>query len=495
MFLRAGTAALFGSCASAHYATVARRPIIRPIVWRSALTGLLACAAAALLALPSPAADEPAETTPAPAARTEPPPPAPRTAEVEGLVRNSSDVLALWEEALKTTGGTEEWCGKKWTSIEFAESGDAEFPSFSPDGRKLALETTLEQKGRKARFLCILSPGRLRRSGHEFLRVRTPSRMSGLLLPGAKAAGFRTFDAQVYFCWTSADEFVYFSRAEEKVCRGKWDDKAGHVDARKAADQAAITLHASGRTICFQDLQGIAQVVGGDMPRHVIKINEVRDQTGATIMNAMMPAICPTNPRVVAFIARAQESSSTDLCVMFDNRKIVRLVTRDGWEKLPSWAPDGKRLAFYSTRTNPARNEYGIWSARVDLSRREVGAMSTVSGNDQISAQDLRDSRRTGGPAWTPDSKQVVYFAKRHFPSRSGRAAYERYYLRTYDLRYGEDEGPLTVRLPESLALNSPGDITCSPAGALMAFSNAVNVDGRREFHVVLLLTDMSGAL
>ena len=85
----------------------------------------------------------------------------------------------------------------------------------------------------------------------------------------------------------------------------------------------------------------------------------------------------------------------------------------------------------------------------------------------------------------------ILYFAKR-YKSDAGVDG-DLYQLKTYDLRYGADEGALPVALPADVRLNSPGDITCSSKGRLMAFSNAVNVGGKRKFQIVLLLTNMPG--
>jgi len=81
---------------------------------------------------------------------------------------------------------------------------------------------------------------------------------------------------------------------------------------------------------------------------------------------------------------------------MDSDGKNVRDLKLDGFS--PSWSPDGKRIAFCSTRADPLAELY-------------------VSDADGSHVQRL--TRRKGGtgvgrPTWSPDGKQIAFFATVH---------------------------------------------------------------------------------
>lgn len=403
-----------------------------------------------------------------------------------GAVTNAGAIAALWEKAREAAGNREVWRVREAVVCDLEEEGDAVFPIFAPDGNALAFQLVVTDGAQRARLIRLMGPETLRGKNH-LIAVRSPSG-GRVAIPGLRS-GARSADAQVYFHWTGPKRFAYFSRNSLAVCEAEWP-KSGDAAARQLLRCEAITMAASGESGCWQETGGLRNLRGGDS--FLVEVHRTTDSDKRVLISmATMPAICPRNSRTVAFVGRARGSGSTDIYVRFAAGHIARLETAEAWEKLPVWSPDGSCLAFYSTQTNVRRNEYGIWAAKVDHGRRKIGAMFSVSGSDLISAQDLRDTKRHGGPAWSPDSRQILYFAKR-YKSDAGVEG-DLYQLKTYDMRYGIDEGAFPVRLPESVRLNSPGDVTCSPAGGLIAFSNAVNSDGKRSFVLVFLLTDMGG--
>ncbi len=403
-----------------------------------------------------------------------------------GSVTNAGAIAALWEKARETAGNREVWRVREALVCKLAEEGDAIFPTFALDGNALAFQLVVAGGAQRARMIRLMTPETLQDEGH-LIAVRSPSG-GRVAIPGTDG-GAHPADAQVYFHWTAPKRFAYFSRNSVAICEAALP-KSGDAAARQLRRCEAITMAASGESGYWQETSGLRDIRGGGS--HVVEAHRAQDNdTRTPISMATMPAICPRNSRTVAFVGRARGSGSTDIYVRFAAGDIARVDTAEAWEKLPVWSPDGKYLAFYSTRTNPRRNEYGIWGVKVDHGQKKVGAMFSISGSDLISAQDLRDTKRHGGPAWSADGRQILYFAKR-YKSDTGVEG-DVYQLKTYDLRYGIDEGAFPVTLPEGTRLNSPGDITCSPAGGLIAFSNAVNANGKRSFVVVFLLTDMGG--
>lgn len=444
---------------------------------------------------PKPAVKEPPAKTAKAAAKPAPKPkPAPPKKLGPRGLYNRKEVADLWARSLKGRRNPEEWTVSEHVVLHLSDIGDAVSPAFSPDGAYLAFQLNKPARGgNHPKFLRITSLKRLRNSNVAFLDVRSPSgrRRAVLLTRHSPSVSRAQYDKQVFFFWSDKDRFTYYSLAQEKVCRGQIPPGADTVNAEKLVAKDVATLDSCSGVTCFDDKRGIYGLGRSSrQPKLLVDDSGVtRDQTAAVIDGATMPAVCPAKPGVIAFIGRVRRSSSPDLCVRFDENTVHRVVTPKGWEKLPRWSPDGKAVAFYSTRTNLTRGEHGIWGVRVNLKEKTVSPMFPISGDDQLSYQDLRDSRKTGGPAWTPDSQQVVYFAKKRGPGKT-----ERYYMRSYDMKYGKEEGPLTVALPKGLELNAPGDVACSPAGGLVAFSHEFTSRAKREFRIVLLLTDMPGA-
>jgi len=429
-----------------------------------------------------------------PAERTEkkdvapiPEPPQPPRRLGPANVINTQELVALWKRSA-TSRKRGIVTVREALQISITDEGECEFPSFSPKGDILAFLVSRRSGGRMSQGLRLLNLNRAQNEKPSLLTVRSPSRRAVALVGLRKTDDFGSHDSQVYFSWASALDFVYYSRVHEKIFRAKFKEKGRSVAARLVAARRTITLQAAKDVIYYQDRHGITDASRGNREDYIVKIGKP-DATGTIHNLATMPAACPANPRVFAFISRVRGAPTTDLCIRFDNDTIARITTDRGWEKLPTWSPDGRYVAFYSTETSPHTNEYGIWAVRVNLNSRNVGGLFSISGDDQISPQDLRDAKRTGGPCWSPNSKQVLYFAK----SRRASQDEDVYLLRAYDIRYGDDEGSLTVKTPSQIKLNSPGDLTCSPAGGLVAFSNAVTQGRQRDFRVVVLHTNLPG--
>ena len=387
----------------------------------------------------------------------------------------------------------------RWIQLAFTDEGDCAFPMFSPDGRQLAVTLSAQKAGRRSHFLRIIGLDRLDRAQSRLVDVQSAGRARPKMPIFRGRRGFERSDDQVYFSWVSPRSFIYYSRILESIFRGEYRPTARSVHAELVTRSHAITMHGSGRAVYYQDKLGIAPAWGTRRNRYHVLLGKSRCKgpESEVVEKAYMPAVCPRNPSIVAFIARFRHSSSSDLCVRFADGSIVRLYTPQGWEKLPSWSPDGGHIAFYSTRSKPRTNEYGIWVVSVDRATQRLDSLANVSGDDVISPYDMRDDRRTGGPAWTPGSKQILYFAKTSRRAAGGVGAEENeedfYRMMSYNIQFGLDEGALPVKMPEGLKLNSPGDVNCSPSGGLIAFSNAETKGRRRDYRIILLLTNLPG--
>ena len=80
--------------------------------------------------------------------------------------------------------------------------------------------------------------------------------------------------------------------------------------------------------------------------------------------------------------------------VRADGSNLHRIPT-DAWVEYPTWAPNGKRIAFMGG-TTPA--EYDIWA--VDLDGRHLRQLTDSPGSD-------------GWPAWSPDGSRIAFTSVR----------------------------------------------------------------------------------
>ncbi len=104
------------------------------------------------------------------------------------------------------------------------------------------------------------------------------------------------------------------------------------------------------------------------------------------------------NPRISPdgeWIAGASESQE-DIVLVRSDGSDLRLVTDDPHrDRVPRWAPDGSRIAFYSNRSG----KYEIWSVKPD-------------GSDLKRLTELREGP-TRYPIWSPDGKRLLFSSPR----------------------------------------------------------------------------------
>lgn len=81
--------------------------------------------------------------------------------------------------------------------------------------------------------------------------------------------------------------------------------------------------------------------------------------------------------------------------------RATRIVRARGSEAYPSWAPDGRRLAFYAVREGVGT----IWVASVDPPAPDDGGTAPRA---RPSAPPQLVSRRGGAPAWSPDGRTLL---------------------------------------------------------------------------------------
>lgn len=73
-----------------------------------------------------------------------------------------------------------------------------------------------------------------------------------------------------------------------------------------------------------------------------------------------------------------------------DGRNPVRLTTNDAVDHRPEWSPDGRRIAFHSTRDGD----------------QEIYVMN-ADGSDQVRL--TTSPGEDGHPSWSPDGRRLVF--------------------------------------------------------------------------------------
>lgn len=104
--------------------------------------------------------------------------------------------------------------------------------------------------------------------------------------------------------------------------------------------------------------------------------------------DVLEPNISPTRSRL-AYVQRTYNHDLWRLDIRTGERKM--LVSSNGYASLAQYSPDGRRLAFQSTRSG----EYGVWTCDADGSNcMQVTSLGNAAG---------------GTPRWSPDSQSIAF--------------------------------------------------------------------------------------
>jgi TolB protein len=160
------------------------------------------------------------------------------------------------------------------------------------------------------------------------------------------------------------------------------------------------------------------------------------------------PAWSPDGKRV-AFVSTRHDLSGEIYTMNADGTGVQRLtnnVGEGGVDRSPTWSKDGKRIAFVSMRDDPAGDIYTM-------------NVADGSGVTPVTDFDGEDS----DPAWSPDGKQIAFVSTRE----SGGTSRTELYLVTLDTR---QVTPLTT---EGVVIRDP---SWAPGGKQIAFTTIGSV-------------------
>lgn len=179
----------------------------------------------------------------------------------------------------------------------------------------------------------------------------------------------------------------------------------------------------------------------GDFEIYIINVDgsNLQQLTNNSNIDDKYPAVSPDGRRI-AFQAKsnAERDSGWEIYVMdIDGRNQTRLTSDSNWDRLPTWSPDGRQIAFISDRggqfavyvmdangqnvrqaTNTGeRDGHVSWSVNNQLAWN-TGGDSSKTWRIVTSNADGRNLQQVAGngnwsPEWSPDGRSIVFVSSR----------------------------------------------------------------------------------
>ncbi|MFZ5475516.1 MAG: TolB family protein [Myxococcota bacterium] len=258
--------------------------------------------------------------------------------------------------------------------------GHCQSPVWSPDGTQLSWEVNYHD--RKTVELWVGPVGGTPRKVTPVVRGA-----SSTMTAGFDTAAAEMVVHELSFSPPQLKRFAY-SASGTTQDYDVYIDGAGPVAPAPGADGAAA-WSPDGRYIAFTT----ARTGQGDL--YLLDVQAVEKPplrlTGDATSSELFASWAPDSKRL-AFVGHTQKG---DNVYVIDNIDFPapRAVTQ--WEHTntrPTWSPDGTMIAFFSNHTD---------IARFDLYVTPVGGTPTLVATDVRTNDD--------GPAWTPDSKHLIF--------------------------------------------------------------------------------------
>jgi TolB protein len=221
--------------------------------------------------------------------------------------------------------------------------------------------------------------------------------------------------------------------------------------------------------IAFTQLSG-----GGGSPAGIYTINP--DGTGATLVvddygnfGTREPAWSPDGRRLAFISSRHQAygfpGGAAVYVISADGSGLTRLTNSPAWDEWTAWSPDGAKIAFSQwTCMNPDCTQQGyraIYTVNVDGSGLTRLTNPVGIGDDE-------------GPSWSPDGTRLAFV-------RSTDS--------TGDVFVMNPDGSNLIRLTGGRYLRSPA---WSPDGRLIAYARAPSSTGNPDFDIYIMNADGS---
>ncbi|MCA9552568.1 MAG: PD40 domain-containing protein [Myxococcales bacterium] len=199
-----------------------------------------------------------------------------------------------------------------------------------------------------------------------------------------------------YSCNVETSSYQLFMTEGEQLTRGNG-----------AAGQPNMTIEGWGLVYVSSNQEREGLFVIHDL---IDEIRPVRLLPPGTRVDRM-PVWAP-NGKKIAFVGHDKDSA--DIYVIENVRNseesMVRLTKWASEESNPSWSPDGTKLAFFSDHDGPKKKKK---SKKRGTAGQSLYVVDLAKGGEPfLVARDVVPSEQHG-PAWTPDSQWLIY-AKDH---------------------------------------------------------------------------------
>ena len=210
--------------------------------------------------------------------------------------------------------------------------------------------------------------------------------LATVVLVGAQAVAVSSAEA----AFPGKNGKIYFT--EEFATGGKLFSLAANgriagIRGQSRFDASQGRVSSNGRHIVFQSYRN------GNSELYRVRVNGtgLKRLTRTRDINEVLPTWSP-NGRRIAFQAGLRDSPDQDIYKMRAGGKgVKRLTTEAGSDGAPAWSPDGRQIAFQTNR--PSTDGFDVW-------------VMNANGSGQRAVTRLPNNE--GEPSWSPDGTRLA---------------------------------------------------------------------------------------
>jgi TolB protein len=222
-------------------------------------------------------------------------------------------------------------------------------------------------------------------------------------------ATFPTEDGPV---WSPDGTRIAFHTDRDATEADRWENYNIYVMNADGANLVQVTDDSAGEFFPDWSPDGSRLVFSrqndNGSGRHLVVIDlatGTEEQLTDPTSDADIPAWSPDGTQV-AFSGKVSgdctwEDTDCNIAIFTinaDGTGLTQLTDATGIDSFPDWSPNGREIAFHTTRTDPTSGRWDIYVMNFD--GREVFALTDYPGADQF-------------PAWSPDGTWVLFQSDR----------------------------------------------------------------------------------
>jgi Tol biopolymer transport system component len=259
--------------------------------------------------------------------------------------------------------------------------GNCQSPRWAPDGARLAYEVNYHD--RKAIEQYVLVPGQ-----GQPTPVKPVTRGVTAITAGFSTTAPEMVVHELSWAPPAIGRYVYAASGPDRDYNLYIDGSSGPIVASPGAD-GGPQWSPDGRWIAFTS----ARTGQGDI--YLLDTKAIdqppRRLTNAPTSSELYIAWSPDGRRL-AYVGHSDDGDNLYLIEDIANPRPALMTRWAHTQTRPSFSPDGRLIAFYSNHTDPARFDLYL--------------MAPGGTPQQVAQRVVLDD---GGPAWTPDSRHLIY--------------------------------------------------------------------------------------